>query len=465
MKIKRHNILQVVNDDLCMGCGACTGVCPVDAIAMDFDEKIGQFLPQVDIERCTDCGNCIAVCAGAEIDFIRLGQDFLSGEGKKDIFLGKFRSVYTGCAVDPSIRLRAASGGVTTQILATLLDQGLIDGAWVVRPNKQNWKRPIRFLAKSKEELMSTCGSLYQPTTGIGESINYIINTPGRYAFVGLPCHIAGIRKAQAMSKFLRERVLVVISLFCFGTANANGTECFFYLHSINSKKVLKVSYRYGSWPGKVHIVLKNGQERSFKRGPELGKMSGFTNKLKLAKFASCFYHYFYMPRCFSCIDGIGELADIACGDPWLPEFSNDQDGSSLFIVRSEIGEKVLNLCLQRKEIVCTPIEPSRVIESQGGCIERNMDIDIQESVVKKFGRKPPVYDWRKTSVLRYGPSLKKRSKQFSKILIGRKRWLWALLPWMELYIYYRSRYLRLPKRIVKKMFLLVGIKIKRNSE
>ena len=47
----------VVNIDLCLGCGACVSVCPVEALSLDAD---GHAESNKDV--CIDCGNCANVC-------------------------------------------------------------------------------------------------------------------------------------------------------------------------------------------------------------------------------------------------------------------------------------------------------------------------------------------------------------------------------------------------------------------
>lgn len=46
-----------VDKDTCIGCGACTGVCPVEAITLLEDGKA-----DCDASTCIDCGACIATC-------------------------------------------------------------------------------------------------------------------------------------------------------------------------------------------------------------------------------------------------------------------------------------------------------------------------------------------------------------------------------------------------------------------
>ena len=47
----------VVNQDICIGCGACVGVCPAGAIALNDEGKAA-----VDPDVCISCGACVGVC-------------------------------------------------------------------------------------------------------------------------------------------------------------------------------------------------------------------------------------------------------------------------------------------------------------------------------------------------------------------------------------------------------------------
>ena len=44
-----------VDQDACTGCGACSEICPADAISVDDTAK-------VDAELCTECGACTEEC-------------------------------------------------------------------------------------------------------------------------------------------------------------------------------------------------------------------------------------------------------------------------------------------------------------------------------------------------------------------------------------------------------------------
>ncbi|MCU0799654.1 MAG: 4Fe-4S binding protein [Candidatus Thermoplasmatota archaeon] len=45
-----------VDTNTCIGCSACVGTCPVQALSMNNDKA------KVDPAICVDCGACVGVC-------------------------------------------------------------------------------------------------------------------------------------------------------------------------------------------------------------------------------------------------------------------------------------------------------------------------------------------------------------------------------------------------------------------
>ncbi len=47
----------VVDKDVCLGCGACTSICPTGAIELDGDGKA-----DCDQDVCIECQACVGTC-------------------------------------------------------------------------------------------------------------------------------------------------------------------------------------------------------------------------------------------------------------------------------------------------------------------------------------------------------------------------------------------------------------------
>jgi len=70
--------------------------------------------------------------------------------------------------------------------------------------------------------------------------------------------------------------------------------------------------------------------------------------------------------RCLLCCDGTAELADISFGDAWLPEFSNDNNGTSIIVSRTQMAEQFLQKAMSSKKIKLSKITGIKVARSQG---------------------------------------------------------------------------------------------------
>jgi len=67
--IARSGFRAAVDEDKCVGCGACLDVCQFGAITLDND------LCFVDPEVCVGCGLCISVCPDRALELVRRPED------------------------------------------------------------------------------------------------------------------------------------------------------------------------------------------------------------------------------------------------------------------------------------------------------------------------------------------------------------------------------------------------------
>jgi coenzyme F420-reducing hydrogenase beta subunit len=194
--MKSSVITNVVEQDLCIGCGLCAAFCPQGVLAMEWN-RYGEYNP-VAISPCTtECGLCLKVCPFAD-----------SGENEDTIGERLYGAVpgiqhrsetgyYLASYVGYSERHRptSASGGMATWLLEALLTEGVVDHVICVAPTGD----PERLFAfqvfDTPEEVRTGAGSAYYPVE-MSAVIRQVLEVPGRYAVTGLPCFMKAIRLA-----------------------------------------------------------------------------------------------------------------------------------------------------------------------------------------------------------------------------------------------------------------------------
>ncbi len=330
---------------LCHGCGTCAGCCPNDAIEM---EKIGGvFAPIVNFSRCNGCKLCVEACP-AIADFSNLNH-FVFGQLPDEISIGNYINCYVGYSTDPQVRWNSASGGLITTLLIFALKSGMIDGAIATKMKKEEPLNPEVTVARTEAEIIEASRSKYCPTC-VDVELKKILKTDGRYALVGLPCHIQGVRQAATVLKKLNARIYLHMGIFCLHNITFKGTDLLLEKAGVRETDVRKLDYRGEGWPGRISITLKNGEKKSFSY-PLI--------------WSALFGSFFFTPfHCTLCHDMTSELADISFGDAWLPEFKMDKKGISMVITRTERGERLLRKAEHEGKIKIQKISIEKVIEA-----------------------------------------------------------------------------------------------------
>lgn len=345
--VRMINVSAVRDTGLCMGCGTCESICATGAIEVRLDDSRGIYRPIIESDLCKKCGLCLSLCPGVSVNIGELAGKFLDGH-TRDTMLGTFDACYVGHASCQDIRYNSASGGLVTSLLIYAIDTGLIDGALVLRMSQSSPLEAEPYIASTRSQIISASGSKYCPAP-VNKLLRSLLSQKGRYAVVGLPCHIHAIRKLQATNVETRKKITLLLGLFCANNNTYLATEYFLRNNGIDPQDVKRIRYRDEGWPGKISVNLLDNTKRIMPRG------TTEKNWYRRVLFSSAFHYDFAIPRCLLCVDQTCELADISFGDPWLREYKQSERlGKSLVIVRNRLGRELL---IQAKEAGVVALE------------------------------------------------------------------------------------------------------------
>lgn len=364
-------IENIIKKKVCVGCGTCAGICPTDAIEMKINES-GFYVPKIDKEKCIHCEICNKVCPQIKkyVSFKEVNKfvfDNLPPPENK--LLGNLINCYIGHSEDENLRFEASSGGMITQILIVALEERIIDGALVTRMQKDKPLIPEPFIARTKNELLSAMGSKYCPVP-TNTILKEILNSKEgeKFAVVGLPCHIMGIRKAEMLNKKLQDKIVLHVGIFCQSTKSFFGTDFILKQLDIKKENVRNIKYRGKGWPGSMQIN-NNGKDVL------LPFLSGV--------YSGAIFPYFANINCTDCKDHISFFSDISVGDPW--GITKDPKGDSLLISRTGVGEKIIELAVHCSHISLKDIKKSDLFIHPTIILQKKPDF-FTSSSIKNFG-------------------------------------------------------------------------------
>lgn len=333
------------------------------------------YVPTIDEKDCENCGLCLKVCPGNGVNFEELTcLPSLKRRENWNNYIGEYLAAFVGYSTEDRIREKASSGGVIPALLLHLLKTRKISGVLTVRSKDGEPFNPDVFIAQSPHDIFESMQSKYHPVP-LNVKLNDLERSKGKFAIVGLPCHIHGLRKYENLRKVLKERVFLRIGLFCGLNLRFDSLDFFTNKVGKNLKDLEKVSYREGSWPGKMVLYFKDG------------------NKHIVDK--NIVNHVFALQRCIYCIDHTNELSDISCGDAWLPELCNkDRLGWSVIVSRSARGNEILDELKNKNKLFLQKINVEEVIRSQFGMlIFKKENSWIRFRLGKIFKTHLPEYD------------------------------------------------------------------------
>ena len=329
---------EVITTGLCTGCAGCVVTCPHDVIGYEHEE--GKYVP-FHLEEELGPSNCIHGEKGCTT-CTRACPRFRSWEPSADMHLfgrvrepdemaGIWRQLLLTKATDPEQHEKGQDGGFVSAMLTWLMRNDYIEAAMVSGVEDDDaWKaKPV--LAHTPEEVLATAGSRYTYCANPLALPQAKEEGLSRLALVGMGCQTSSPptmwdRKAGKVSK----PFVFNIGLLCSKTFDdAIFTELFEAKYGLKKQDMVKMNIK-----GVFQIWMKDGSYHEI----DLKECHAWTRE-----------------GCKHCPDFAAEHADISTGG------IGKDNAWTLTIVRTELGEEVINRMINDGTIEARPAQEDEV--------------------------------------------------------------------------------------------------------
>jgi coenzyme F420 hydrogenase subunit beta len=365
---------EVITTGLCTGCAGCVVTCPHDVIGYEHEE--GKYIPfhieeELGLDNCIHgekgCTTCTRACPRFRKWEESADMHLFGRTREPDEMSGIWRQLLLTRAVDTEEHTKGQDGGFVSAMLIWLLKNDYIDGALVSGVEEDDKWKAKPAVVTNREEVLATAGSRYTYCANPLALPEAKEKGLSRLALVGMGCQTSSPpvmwdRKAGKVSK----PFLFNIGLLCSKTFDdAIFPELFEAKYGLKKEDMVKMNIK-----GAFQIWMKDGSFHEI----DLKECHGWTRT-----------------GCKSCPDFAAEHSDIATGG-----IGKDNDWT-LTIVRTALGEEVINRMIADNVIIARPAQEDEVA----------MKLLRTLSIVSR--RRWP--DWAETSVKVGTPAVKKKAE------------------------------------------------------
>ncbi len=296
-------IADVFDKDLCVGCGACVGLCPY---FKTHKGKTAMVFP------CTRSeGRCFAYCPKIEVDLDELSTAYWGHEYRWEP-LGDYQEIVMAKAGTKMPRGNFQTGGTVSALMCAALDYGVIDSAVVT--DRQGLV-PIPKHVRTINDIISCASSKYMAAPTLSAFNQAVSEGETGIGLVLSPCQataVAQMRLNPLNKNDFVDPVSTVIGLFCTWALDTRG--------------LIKLMKQYADLEKvtKMHIPPPPEEKLCFETGG--GEVEVCLSEVR----------QLVPDGCYVCPDMTSEWADVSVGEV------EGQRVWNTLIVRSDRGRELV---------------------------------------------------------------------------------------------------------------------------
>ena len=354
------HLRSIISTDYCIGCGLCAPISK-GRLKIEFNHD-GFYQPDGEWDQldANEAARILEVCpfsdSGPHEDEIANSQ---FGHLPHHEATGYYESIFAGSVNDDNQRFKASSGGILTWLLTRLLELGKIDGVLHIgdetAPNMS--KKYFKYrISRTTEAIQSGGKSKYYPVE-LSEVVDELLEKPGRYAVVGLPCFIKALRRYALIDQRIKDSIHYSIGVVCGHLKSKAFAEAYVLAGGGDPKQISRFEFRTKNDKGRASDYMVQ-----FEEGGQSVKLPA--NKEVFANWSLGTFKY---NACDYCDDVFAETADLVVGDAWLPQYLSNPKGTSLVVSRNKYLSSLLEDGRSSGQLQSQTLTPEQARQSQSG--------------------------------------------------------------------------------------------------
>lgn len=354
-----HRIEETITRGICIGCGACSAATG-EAVKVTLGRTR---LYEAELEGVPEEALRVAsrVCPFSDEspNEDQLGAPHPDADMVHDTKLGTYSWTFAGRVADEEYLKGSSSGGLASWLTQRLVSADLVDSVVSVgRTAGAEGEELFRFGASENPAREDARKSQYYATT-MADALAQVMQTPGRYAIVGVPCFIRAARALARENETFGTRVQYFVALVCGHFKTHAFADSLAWQAGVHPNDVQAVDFR-------VKDGARTANDYDF--AVKSRKTAETTQVPMRELLGGNWGHSAFQPEaCNFCDDVVGETADVSFGDAWLPEYTPYSFGTNVVVSRNRTIDALFRDAAESGELHLFEESADRVADSQAG--------------------------------------------------------------------------------------------------